>query len=650
MSHLNSIIISTSFVVAEKAFFSVPKGIMSEGALLPTAPTAEDKQYYESSKYLSMIDGITQHVSYTRAPLPEMGIAQCVEAMELQRRLTAVAPSANISKSREWLIVQKMYENMANKSIVSLFSEPNRFQDFSCRVDLEDGNFLFLDYSKTHMTAEIRSALIDLAASRGVKELCAQLFSGEKVNSTEKRSVLHVALRNRSNTPILVDGVDVMPQVNAVLDKMRNFSERVRSGEWKGHTGKAVRHVVNIGIGGSDLGPVMVTEALKPYARRDIHMHFLSNIDGTHLAEILAKVDLEETLFIVASKTFTTQETITNANSARAALKAYYEGKKIPFEGAVAKHFVALSTNTKEVKAFGIDAANMFEFWDWVGGRYSLWSAIGLSIAISIGFDNFMELHMGAHIMDKHFVSQTDGKANLPVMLALVGILYANFFNCETIAVLPYDQLLWRLPAYLQQLDMESNGKAATKTQMSVDVHTGPILFGEAATNGQHAFYQLIHQGTKIIPCDFIGALQSHNPIADNEHHRILMSNFFAQTEALMIGKSATSVRTELTDSGMGRTEIEALVPHKTFTGNRPTNSIVVKKMTPRALGAMIAMYEHKVFVQGAIWGINSFDQWGVELGKVLAKSILPQLFKDNVVTNHDGSTNGLINMLNSHL
>ena len=449
---------------------------------------------------------------------------------------------------------------------------------------------------------------------------------------------MHVALRNRSNRPILVDGVDVMPEVNAVLARMRSFTDRVRSGAWKGHTGKAITDVVNIGIGGSDLGPVMVTEALRPYWQSGMRAHFVSNIDGTHLTEVLERVDPERTLFIVASKTFTTQETLTNATSARGWLLA----KLGAGDDAVAKHFVALSTNAKEVGKFGIDTANMFQFWDWVGGRYSLWSAIGLSIACVIGMDSFEELLAGGHDMDEHFRTAPLA-ANLPVILGLLGVWYANFWGAETHAILPYDQYLHRFAAYFQQGDMESNGKSVDRAGQPVDYTTGPVIWGEPGTNGQHAFYQLIHQGTRLIPCDFIAPIETHNRLGN--HHAILLANFFAQTEALMKGKTPDEARAELVAAKLPAERIEQLVPHKTFPGNRPTTSIVVQRVTPRTLGALVAMYEHKIFVQGIVWNIYSFDQWGVELGKQLASRILPELDGDAAVTSHDASTNGLINL-----
>ena len=463
------------------------------------------------------------------------------------------------------------------------------------------------------------------------------MFTGKKINTTEKRSVLHIALRNRSNTPILSDGKDVMPEVNAVLEKMKGFCEKVRSGAWKGYTGKSITDIVNIGIGGSDLGPLMVTEALKPYSSDSLKVHFVSNVDGTHIVETVKHLNPETTLFIIASKTFTTQETITNAVSA----KEWFL-KTAKDESAVAKHFVALSTNAKSVAAFGIDTENMFEFWDWVGGRYSLWSAIGLSIALSIGFDNYIELLSGAHAMDNHF-RETPFSRNIPVILALLGIWYNNFYEAETHAILPYDQYMHRFAAYFQQGDMESNGKGVRKDGGKISTYsTGPIIWGEPGTNGQHAFYQLIHQGTKMIPCDFLAPVISHNPIGD--HHPKLLANFFAQTEALMKGKTAAEAKAELEKSGLNASDVEALVNHKVFEGNRPTNSIFFKKSTPFTLGALVAMYEHKIYTQSVIWQINAFDQWGVELGKQLANAILPELNDASTVSGHDSSTNGLIN------
>lgn len=515
--------------------------------------------------------------------------------------------------------------------------DPNRFSKFSVSF-----NNILLDYSKNRITEETLPLLIQLAEEANLKKNIEAMFTGEKINNTEKRAVLHTALRNRSNTPVMVDGENVMPGINAVLDKMKKFCEQVRSGNWKGYTGKSITDVVNIGIGGSDLGPYMVTEALKPYAKAGLNIHFVSNVDGTHIAETLKKVNPETALFIIASKTFTTQETLTNAESA----KSWFL-KTAKDEKAVAKHFVALSTNAKEVSKFGIDTNNMFEFWDWVGGRYSLWSAIGLPIAVYIGFENFEKLLSGAHEMDKHFRTTSFDK-NLPVILALLGVWYNNFYNAESNAILPYDQYLHRFAAYFQQGDMESNGKRVTKDGKIInDYQTGPIIWGEPGTNGQHAFYQLIHQGTKLIPCDFLAPVQTQNPIGD--HHPKLLANFFAQTEALMKGKTEEEAKAELEKEGLKGKDLEELLPHKIFPGNRPTNSLFFQKLTPETLGALIAMYEHKIFVQSVIWNVNAFDQWGVELGKQLAKKILPELEGSQDVTTHDSSTNGLINYYKKH-
>jgi len=539
---------------------------------------------------------------------------------------------SSLTRSTAWAALQSHYEAMRQAHMRDLFAaDPDRFAKFSLRFD-----DLLLDYSKNRITEETMALLVNLARQADLRGWIDRMFGGERINFTEDRAVLHVALRNRSNRPIYVDGVDVMPSVNAVLAQMREFTGAVRSGAWRGYTGKALTDVVNIGIGGSDLGPVMVTEALKPYGRDGLRPHFVSNIDGTHISETLRRLDPETTLFVIASKTFTTQETLTNAHSARAWFLA-----RAKDEAAVAKHFVALSTNARDVAAFGIDPRNMFEFWDWVGGRYSLWSAIGLSIALAIGMERFEELLTGAHEMDEHFRS-APFEQNLPVVLALLGIWYNDFFGAETHAILPYDQYLHRFPAYFQQGDMESNGKRVNRDGEVVDYDTGPVIWGEPGTNGQHAFYQLIHQGTRLIPCDFLAPIETHNPIGD--HHRILLSNFFAQTEALMRGKQADEVRAELVAAGLQGDVLERLLPHKVFPGNRPSNSILFQKLTPRSLGALIALYEHKVFVQGVVWQINSFDQWGVELGKQLAKRILPELEGDHVVTAHDASTNGLIN------
>lgn len=519
-----------------------------------------------------------------------------------------------------------------NLTIAQLFqANPQRFSQY--HVNFEDQ--ILVDFSKNAVNETTLALLQQLAEECGLAQAKEAMFSGEKINYTENRAVLHTALRNRSNTPVLVDGKDVMPEVNAVLAKMKAFCQRVISGEWKGYTGKAITDVINIGIGGSDLGPYMVTEALRPY-KNHLNVHFVSNVDGTHIAETLKKVNPETTLVLVASKTFTTQETMTNAHSARDWLLAAAKD-----ESAVAKHFVALSTNAKEVEKFGIDTANMFEFWDWVGGRYSLWSAIGLSIALSIGFEQFEQLLSGAHAMDNHF-RQLPAEKNIPTILALIGIWNSNFLGAETEALLPYDQYLHRFAAYFQQGNMESNGKYVGRDGKVVNYQTGPIVWGEPGTNGQHAFYQLIHQGTKIIPCDFIAPAQTHNPLSD--HHEKLLSNFFAQTEALAFGKSKQAVEEEFLAAGKSLESVKEIVPFKVFTGNKPTNSILLQKITPYSLGALIAMYEHKIFVQGVIFNIYSFDQWGVELGKQLANRILPELKGSESVESHDSSTNGLIN------
>ncbi|EJN8047720.1 glucose-6-phosphate isomerase [Escherichia coli] len=538
----------------------------------------------------------------------------------------------NPTQTAAWQALQKHFDEMKDVTIADLFAKDgDRFSKFSATFD----DLMLVDYSKNRITEETLAKLQDLAKECDLAGAIKSMFSGEKINRTENRAVLHVALRNRSNTPILVDGKDVMPEVNAVLEKMKTFSEAIISGEWKGYTGKAITDVVNIGIGGSDLGPYMVTEALRPY-KNHLNMHFVSNVDGTHIAEVLKKVNPETTLFLVASKTFTTQETMTNAHSARDwFLKAAGDEKH------VAKHFAALSTNAKAVGEFGIDTANMFEFWDWVGGRYSLWSAIGLSIVLSIGFDNFVELLSGAHAMDKHF-STTPAEKNLPVLLALIGIWYNNFFGAETEAILPYDQYMHRFAAYFQQGNMESNGKYVDRNGNVVDYQTGPIIWGEPGTNGQHAFYQLIHQGTKMVPCDFIAPAITHNPLSD--HHQKLLSNFFAQTEALAFGKSREVVEQEYRDQGKDPATLDYVVPFKVFEGNRPTNSILLREITPFSLGALIALYEHKIFTQGVILNIFTFDQWGVELGKQLANRILPELKDDKEISSHDSSTNGLIN------
>jgi glucose-6-phosphate isomerase len=517
--------------------------------------------------------------------------------------------------------------------------EPDRFRKYS--LQLGD---LLLDYSKNRITDKTLQLLFDLARQMDLEGMRERMFTGEKINFSEHRAVLHTALRNRSNTPVYVDGKNVMPEVNRVLAQMRDFSDRVREGRWKGFTGKKITDVVNIGIGGSDLGPMMACTALSPYGSAGITPHFVANIDGTNLATALEKCNPETTLFIVASKTFTTQETMTNARSARA---WFLERASKPED--VAMHFVALSTNAKAVREFGIDTANMFEFWDWVGGRYSLWSAIGLSIALYIVMDNFEELLAGGHEMDQHFRT-APLEQNMPVIMGLLGVWYNNFFNSETHAILPYDQSMSRFTAYLQQADMESNGKFVDRDGKKISYSSGPIIWGDVGTNGQHAFYQLIHQGNKLIPCDFLMPRKSHHPIGNNgdEHHKILMANMLAQTKALMQGKTALEVKHELEAQGLPDEEIRALLPHRVFGGNRPTNSILFEKLTPRTLGKLIALYEHKIFVQGIIWHINSFDQWGVEFGKQLAQGILPQLLAESEVTNFDSSTNGLINYVHS--
>jgi len=532
-----------------------------------------------------------------------------------------------------WKKLEVLYEKSKNRHLREWFAEdPARFTKFSRALSDE----ILLDFSKNRIDEEIFETLLQLAEEAKVKTATEAMFSGEKINRTENRAVLHVALRNRANTPIYVDGEDVMPKVNGVLKRMEAFCRRVHSGDWRGYTGRKITDIVNIGIGGSDLGPVMVTEALRHYKLKDIEPHFVSNVDGTHIAETLKKLDPETTLFLIASKTFTTQETMTNAHTARE-----WFLRKAKDESAIEKHFVAMSTNKEGVVKFGIHPDHMFEFWDWVGGRYSLWSAIGLSIALSIGFERFVELLEGAHEMDNHF-RYTPLRENLPVIMALLGIWYNNFYGAQSHAVLPYDQYMHRFPAYLQQGDMESNGKSVSRNNEKVSWQTGPIIWGEPGTNGQHAFYQLIHQGTKLIPCDFIAPAQSLNPIG--EHHEILLSNFFAQTEALAFGKMVEEVEKEFLQSGRSIEEVKDLIPHKVFEGNRPTNSILLKKVTPKSLGMLIAMYEHKIFVQGVIWDIYSFDQWGVELGKQLAKKILPELKSEQEVDTHDSSTNGLIN------
>lgn len=538
----------------------------------------------------------------------------------------------NPKQTSAWRELEDHFYEMIDVDMKDLFRmDENRFHNFSIKF-----HDLLVDYSKNIITQETLNKLTKLADETDLKDGIEKKFGGSKINETEGRAVLHIALRNLTNQAIFVDGKNVMPEVNQVMAQVKSFTGKVHSGQWKGYTGQIIKHIVNIGIGGSDLGPVMVTEALKPYWKEGIQLHFVSNIDGSHIAETFKKIEPENTLFIIASKSFTTQETMTNAHSAR---QWFLDNGGN--EEAIKKHFVAVSTNAKDVSAFGIDTDNMFEFWDWVGGRFSLSSAIGLPIACAIGYDDFRALQEGMHEMDNHF-REAPFEKNIPVILALIGIWYNNFFGLETEAILAYDQYLHRFSAYFQQGNMESNGKSVDRSGRPVDYETGPIIWGEPGTNGQHAFYQLIHQGTKVIPCDFIAAALSHNPIG--EHHNILMSNFFAQTEALMNGMTEEEVREDLLKSSMSANAINKLVPFKVFEGNRPSNSILVRKITPKSLGMMIAMYEHKIFAQGYIWNIFSFDQWGVQLGKLLAKKILPELKNNEKVNSHDSSTNGLIN------
>lgn len=537
---------------------------------------------------------------------------------------------AKLTTHPSWHTLNQHQIEMRDVQMRDLFKQnPNRFEEFSLTV--ED---ILLDYSKHRITKDTLAELFQLARDSNIEQWRSRMFSGEKINITENRAVLHTALRNRSNTPVLVDGKDVMPEVNAVLAQMRSFTEQVRSGQWTGFTGKRITDVVNIGIGGSDLGPVMACDALKPYASPDLKAHFVSNIDGAHLMRVLENCNPETTLFIVASKTFTTQETMTNAHSAR---RWFLTAAKQ--DQHVAKHFVALSTNATAVQAFGIDTNNMFAFWDWVGGRYSLWSAIGLSIALYVGMDNFEQLLAGGHAMDQHFQT-APLEQNMPVIMALLGVWYNNFFHVDTHAILPYDQGMSRFAAYLQQADMESNGKFICRDGSRVSYKTGPVIWGEAGTNGQHAFYQLIHQGTQIVPADFLMPANSHYKIGspDDQHHKILLANFLAQTQALMLGKTREEARAELEKQGLSGQALEDLLPHKVFEGNRPTTSIVFKQLTPYTLGKLIALYEHKIFVQGIIWDINSYDQWGVEYGKQIASQILPQLNTPDAITSFDSS------------
>ncbi|WP_027377076.1 glucose-6-phosphate isomerase [Kaistella palustris] len=542
-------------------------------------------------------------------------------------------PKINPAETPAWKALSIHQTTMENVQIKDLFQEDaGRFEKMS--VQLDD---LLFDYSKNLITTETLEKLFQLAEECKVKEAREAMFTGEKINETEDRAVMHTALRNFSQQPVMIGDEDIMPEIRKTREKMKSFCEKIHTGEWKGYSGKKIKNIVNIGIGGSDLGPVMITEALKPYWIDGIQAYFISNVDGTQITEVLKNLNPEETLFTVASKTFTTQETMTNAHTARD-----WFLKTAKDEKEVAKHFVALSTNEKGVKDFGIDPENMFVFWDWVGGRYSIWSSIGLSIALTVGYDNFEHLLKGAESADEHF-KNTDFNENIPVLMALVGLWYTNFFGAETEAILPYDQYMHRFPAYFQQGNMESNGKHVDRNGNVVTYSTGPVVWGEPGTNGQHAFYQLIHQGTHLIPCDFIAPAISHNPVG--KHHQILLSNFFAQTEALMNGKTADEVNDELTKSDMDKEEIKKLIPFKVFTGNKPTNSFLLKEITPFSLGLLTALYEHKIFVQGVIWNIFSFDQWGVELGKQLAQKVQPELENGEPVDSHDGSTNGLINI-----
>ena len=543
---------------------------------------------------------------------------------------------ALVNETAQWKALEAHWKQMSAVRMSDLFAaDPDRARRLSLRAPN-----LFVDFSKNLATEETLRLLLDLARAVDLSGWIRKMFRGDHINNTENRAVLHVALRNRSNRPIMVDGEDVMPAINAELEKIDLFVTGVRSGDWHGFTGKPIRDVVNIGIGGSNLGPLMVCEALRHYQTNDLRVHFVSNVDGTHLSETLRDLEADQTLFIIASKTFTTQETMTNARSARDWLVTRLG------EAAVRDHFVAVSTNAAQVAEFGIDTRNMFRFWDWVGGRYSLWSVIGVPIALAVGMDRFRQLLMGAHEMDDHFQSR-DLKDNVPVILALLGVWYANFAGARTHAVLPYDQYLKYLPAYLQQADMESNGKGVTRDGVAVEYTTGPVVWGEPGTDGQHAFFQLIHQGTQMIPADFIAAIKSHNPLGD--HQTQLMANFFAQTEALMRGRTREEARAEMLTAGMAPDQVEALAPHRSFPGNRPTNTILVEKLTPRALGALIALYEHRIFVQGIIWGLNSFDQWGVELGKQLAGVILGELERGEVGADHDGSTAALLDYYLRH-
>lgn len=553
-------------------------------------------------------------------------------------------PRIDFTQTPAYKELSRHFQELEPQHMRELFGQdPDRFSKFSLELD-----GLLFDYSKNRINNKTMDLLLQLAKECRLEEAIAAFFGGEAINETEDRAVMHTALRDRSGQPRYVNGQDIMPEIRQVLARMRTFSEQVISGGWKGFSGRAIQTIVNIGIGGSDLGPVMVTEALKAY-RNHLNIYFVSNVDGTHLVETLKNLDPETTLFLIASKTFTTQETMANAFSAREWLLKGIQNKEIQnggagaqqTDGAIARHFVAISTNEKAVREFGIDPANMFVFWDWVGGRYSLWSAVGLSIALSIGFERFEELLGGAYEADQHF-RRAPFRENIPVLMALLGIWYNNFFGAETHAILPYDQYLNRFAAYFQQGDMESNGKSINRSGQHVEYQTGPIIWGEPGTNGQHAFFQLLHQGTKLIPADFIAAAQPLNPLS--RHHELLLSNFFAQTEALMNGKTGTEVEAELRSAGISESEIARLKPFKTFEGNRPSNSVLIRRMAPGQLGKLIALYEHKIFVQGVIWNIFSFDQWGVELGKQLAGKILPELEADQAISSHDSSTNGLIN------
>lgn len=544
-------------------------------------------------------------------------------------------PKTDPTTTNAWKALNEHFKEMKSVHMRQLFKDDlNRFEKFSIRF-----NDILVDYSKNRISEKSLALLIELARECQLEKAIDLMFSGDKINETEDRAVLHVALRNRSGKPVMFNGKDIMEDVNRVLDQIHSFSEKIIDRYWRGYTDKPITDIVNIGIGGSDLGPAMVTEALKPYIQKNITCHFVSNVDGTHITETLKNVDRESALFMIASKTFTTQETMTNAHTAR---EWFLEEAS---ENDIAKHFVAISTNREAVEKFGIDKENMFEFWDWVGGRYSLWSSIGLSIACSIGFENFVQLLEGAHEMDNHF-RNAPFEENIPVILALIGLWYNNFFEVESEAILPYDQYMHRFAAYFQQGNMESNGKNVDRSGKPVKYQTGPIIWGEPGTNGQHAFYQLIHQGTKLVPCDFLAPALSQNPVGD--HHKKLLSNFFAQTEALMNGKTKSEAREELRNTGKSEQEIKKILPYKVFEGNKPTNSILFRKLTPRTLGSLIATYEHKIFVQGVIWNIFSFDQWGVELGKQLAKKILPELDENAQAVSHDSSTNGLIKTFKS--